>query len=199
MLKVDKISKAFCGREIFNDVSFTVDMGTRIGLFGPSGCGKTTILRIIAGLEKADGGEIIIDDVVMKDTMAPYERNASMVFQDPTLWNHMKVKDNIAYGMSVNDREYVNDLALRLGIEDILDKFPEQISGGQAKRVALARALAADKKYILLDEPLSNIDEETKVKILDFLKNEKLTGKGLIYVSHSEAELKALGCDILRL
>lgn len=199
MLEVKNIKKIYDGNLIFEDISFTIDEGERVGLYGISGCGKTTILRIIAGLEIADEGEVIIDGQLMSRNIVPYLRNISMAFQEPTLWNHMKVEDNISYGMETVDKEYIRYLAKRLGIEDILRKYPEQISGGQAKRVALARALACNRKYIFLDEPLSNIDKETKRMIMDFIKKEQLINKGVLYVSHNEEELSALGCRIVRL
>jgi ABC-type sugar transport system ATPase subunit len=199
MLTVERLSKSFNGIEIFRDISFSVEKGERIGLFGQSGCGKTTILRIIAGFETADEGVITVDGRALNADIAPFERGIAMCFQEPTLWNHMKVKDNIAYGMKVKDQDRIKHLAMSLHIDDILDKYPEQISSGQAKRAALARTLATDRGYFLFDEPLSNIDRDTADTIIEFLKNEQLTDKGVIYVSHDESELSALGCNILRL
>ena len=189
MLTVERLSKSFNGIEIFRDISFSVEKGERIGLFGQSGCGKTTILRIIAGFETADEGVITVDGRALNADIAPFERGIAMCFQEPTLWNHMKVKD----------QDRIKHLAMSLHIDDILDKYPEQISSGQAKRAALARTLATDRGYFLFDEPLSNIDRDTADTIIEFLKNEQLTDKGVIYVSHDENELSALGCNILRL
>lgn len=199
MLEVKNLIKKYDDRTILDGISFRVSIGERIGLYGPSGCGKTTLLRIIAGLETPDSGEVIIDDVSMTESIPPYKRNLSMTFQEPTLWSFMKVRKNIEFGMLSRDSKRVDHIASRLEIESSLDSYPDRVSGGQAKRVALARALAADKDYILLDEPLSNIDRETKRTILNYLKEEVFTYKAVIYVSHDENELTDLGCRIIRI
>ena len=168
-------------------------------LTGASGCGKTTLLRLIAGFDLDYTGEIRIDGRTMTEKIQPRERDVAVVFQEPTLWNHMTIRKNLMYGMKQKDDEAVQKIAEKLEIAELLDRYPEEISGGQAKRASLARALLADKKYLLLDEPLSNVDRKTKDIILDYLSEEVIGKKSVIYVTHDAEERNRMKLDVLEL
>ena len=152
-----------------SQISFSIQEGEFVSLVGPSGCGKSTFIRILAGLENADSGSVCLNGISTDERIPPNKRNIALVYQEPVLWNHMPVWKNIAYGMAKKDKTVIYELMDALEIGGLEKRFPEEISGGQAKRVALARALAADKGILLLDEPLSNIDEKTKLKNLEYL------------------------------
>ena len=135
----------------------------------------------------------------MTEKIQPRERDVAVVFQEPTLWNHMTIRKNLMYGMKQKDDEAVQKIAEKLEIAELLDRYPEEISGGQAKRASLARALLADKKYLLLDEPLSNVDRKTKDIILDYLSEEVIGKKSVIYVTHDAEERNRMKLDVLEL
>ncbi|MCC6040384.1 MAG: sugar ABC transporter ATP-binding protein, partial [Thermofilum sp.] len=156
-------------------VSFEVKDGEFMVLLGPSGCGKTTTLRLIAGLETPDGGEIYIGDRLVND-LPPKDRDVAMVFQNYALYPHMKVYDNIAFPLRIRklpkeeiDRR-VREVAKLLRIEELLDRYPRQLSGGQQQRVALGRALVRQPQVFLMDEPLSNLDAKLRVYMRAELK-----------------------------
>ena len=199
MIALKKISKSYGAHAVFSDVSFTVEDQKGIFLTGASGCGKTTLLRLIAGFDLDYTGEIEIDGRTMTEKIPPRERDIAVVFQEPTLWNHMTIRKNLMYGMKQKDETAVQKIAEKLEIAELLDRYPEEISGGQAKRASLARALLADKKYLLLDEPLSNVDRKTKDIILDFLSEEVIGKKSVIYVTHDAEEMNRMKLDVLEL
>lgn len=199
MIAVKNVGKAYGANMVFADVSFTVEDQKGIFLTGASGCGKTTLLRLIAGFDLDYTGEIRIDGRTMTEKIQPRERDIAAVFQEPTLWNHMTIRKNLMYGMKQKDDEAVQKIAEKLEIADLLDRYPEEISGGQAKRASLARALLADKKYLLLDEPLSNVDRKTKDIILDYLSEEVIGKKSVIYVTHDAEEMNRMKLDVLEL
>ena len=135
----------------------------------------------------------------MTNEILPNKRDIAIVFQEPTLWNHLSVKKNISYGMPVKDDEKLIHVARGLQIDQVLERYPEEISGGQAKRVSLARALLSEKKHLLLDEPLANVDKETKEIITDFLKAGYVKNKCIIYVTHDRDEIEMLPFKVLEL
>ena len=181
-------------QEVLKNFSLSVNEGEMVVLLGESGCGKSTFIRILAGLENADSGSVFLNGIFMDDRTPPNKRNIALVYQEPVLWNHMPVWKNIAYGMAKKDKNVIYELMDALEIGGLEKRFPEEISGGQAKRVALARALAADKGILLLDEPLSNIDEKTKLKNLEYLVQNYKDRKTILYVTHSKMEADFLGC-----
>lgn len=183
-------------------VSLKIEDGEFFSLLGPSGCGKTTTLRIIAGLEFPDEGDVIIDDRVVT-YLHPKDRDVAMVFQNYALYPHMTVYENIAFPLEVRKkqqgltsdeiRKRVIEISRLLGIEDLLDRYPSQLSGGQQQRVALARALVRNPKVWLLDEPLSNLDAKLRVLMRGELRRLQKTLKiTTIYVTHDQVEAMSM-------
>ncbi|MGC9181787.1 ABC transporter ATP-binding protein [Thermogladius sp.] len=191
------------GRVVAVDhVNLDIRDGEFFALLGPSGCGKTTTLRIIAGLETPDEGEVYIDDRLVND-VHPKERDVAMVFQNYALYPHMTVFDNIAFplrarkkqvGLTEDDiRSLVVSVAEFLGIKEHLEKYPSQLSGGQQQRVALARALVRKPKVWLLDEPLSNLDAKLRVAMRTELKKIQMKlGITTVYVTHDQVEAMSM-------
>ena len=191
-----------------NNVSFNIEKeGDIICLLGPSGIGKTTILRSIAGLTKIKSGKILLKNKVIssKDVhIEPENRNISLSFQDNCLFPHYNIIQNIQLGAEKNKKKKqsisVNEIIKFLNLEKIKDKFPHQVSAGEAQRAALARSLITKPDLLLLDEPLSNIDqsfkEEIQVKLKKILKDSKIT---TIIVTHDSYEAFYLGtkCGII--
>ncbi|MGH3758734.1 ABC transporter ATP-binding protein [Actinophytocola sp.] len=183
-----------------DDISLTIREGEFVVLLGPSGCGKTTLLRCIAGLEIPDRGSIALGDTAVFDASAgvnrpPERRGIAMMFQSYALFPHMTVEDNVAYPLRAarvpkEERRRRVDDALRLvGVSEIATQLPGKLSGGQQQRVSLARALVAEPKIILFDEPLSNVDakvrEELRVQLLEMQKRVNFTA---VYVTHDQVE-----------
>lgn len=186
-----------------DNVSFEVGDGEFLVILGPSGCGKTTILRCIAGLVEPTSGEITIDGRIVNG-IYPSERNIAMVFQNYALYPHMTVHDNIALNMKMKKipkpeiEKRVKDVALKLQINELLQKKPRQLSGGQAQRVGLARAMVRDPAAFLMDEPLSNLDAKLRNEMRDEMKRfQRITGRSIVYVTHDQIEAMTLGDRIL--
>ena len=180
-----------------------VDNKEFIVLLGPSGCGKTTTMRMVAGLEEATKGTILLDGKDITDK-APRDRGISMVFQNYAIWPHMTVFDNIAFSLKLQKipkkeiRERVEETAAMVKIKDLLTRLPGQLSGGQQQRVALARALAVKPKLFLMDEPLSNLDAKLRVIMRTELKAIHLkTGATSIFVTHDQSEAMSMADRIV--
>ncbi|NJE09545.1 ABC transporter ATP-binding protein [Thermococcus sp. MAR1] len=172
--------------------------GEFLTLLGPSGCGKTTTLRMIAGFEKPDKGEILFDGRPVND-LPPYERGIGIVFQDYALFPHMTVFKNIAFGLEMKklpkaEIERKVRWALELvGLSGLENRYPEQLSGGQQQRVALARALVVEPDVLLLDEPLSNLDAKIRERLRGEIKRiQRELGITTIYVTHDQEEAMAV-------
>lgn len=187
------------------DIQFSVGTETLV-LFGPSGCGKTTILRCIAGITKPDEGNIIFDNQVFycsqtKKFLPPRIRQVGYMFQEYALFPHMNVKKNIWYGVkhsTEQSKELYNKLISLLKIEHLSYRYTSKLSGGEKQRVALARALMAEPKILLLDEPLSALDNETRFELQAELKKmQGLWNIPFILVTHDSDEAKALGDEIV--
>ncbi|MDM8533210.1 ABC transporter ATP-binding protein [Clostridiaceae bacterium HSG29] len=193
MIKVINVSKYYKANFPIKDFSYTFEDNKKYVISGASGSGKTTFLRLIAGLESLDNGEIYRDEVLIGNTdfqFHPLKREIGMVFQNPTLWPHMTVRENINYGVKNRNNDEIISI---MKIDSILDKFPDEISGGEAKRVALSRMMVLKWKYLLLDEPLTNIDKELKSDILSFINDyAEKNNTTLIYVTHNDEEAKAI-------
>jgi multiple sugar transport system ATP-binding protein len=196
----DRVTKRFPGGHVaVDDLSLDVQDGEFMILVGPSGCGKSTTLRLLAGLEDVDEGEIVVDGRVVND-VAPRDRDMAMVFQSYALYPHMTVTDNIFFGLKARGvwkkdaMPRIRETAEMLGLGPFLDRKPGQLSGGQRQRVALARAIVRDPKVFLLDEPLSNLDAqlrvETRVQLQDLHKR---LGATFIYVTHDQVEGMTMG------
>jgi molybdate transport system ATP-binding protein len=171
-------------------------------LFGPSGSGKTTILNCIAGISKPTSGIIRLNDTILfenKKIFVPIQkRNIGYVFQDYALFPHMTVWKNIAYGMK--NESFARELMKELRIEHLRDKYPSEISGGEKQRVAIARAIATEPDVLLLDEPFSALDDQTRAKgHEELLRIHKLWRIPIILVTHNHEEAKKLGDRILYL
>jgi len=187
----------------WEDFKLTVDHleardGEFLTLLGPSGCGKTTTLRIIAGFEKPERGEILFDGKRVND-LPPYERGIGIVFQDYALFPHMTVFKNIAFGLEMKrlpkaEIERRVRWALELvGLEGLENRYPEQLSGGQQQRVALARALVVEPDVLLLDEPLSNLDAKIRERLRGEIKRiQRELGITTVYVTHDQEEAMAV-------
>lgn len=183
-----------------DNLNLEIKDGEFLGLLGPSGCGKTTTLRLIAGLEIPTKGKIYFDDNDVTN-LPPKDRDVAMVFQSYAVYPHMKVFDNIAFPLKIRKlpkneiTERVKRIAEYLGIENLLDRMPSQLSGGQLQRVALARALVREPKVFLFDEPLSNLDAKLRIEARGFLRKlQKDLGITSIYVTHDQAEAMVI-CD----
>ena len=183
-----------------------VDVGVT-GVFGPSGCGKSTLLALLAGLLKPQRGTLAFDGRVLADASADvfvpaWQRHFGLVFQDGQLFPHLSVRSNLLYGyrqLAPNERHFELDTVTNLlEIEPLLKRRPGNLSGGERQRVALGRALLYSPRLLLMDEPLSSLDERLKQQILPFLKRVKEETKiPMIYVSHSRAEVDFLADRIL--
>ncbi|MBQ9048644.1 MAG: ABC transporter ATP-binding protein [Solobacterium sp.] len=201
-VKLKNIVKAFEEVVAVNDFSEEIHDGEFVTLLGPSGCGKTTILRMVAGFEKPTSGEIYFDDQLIsggKTFLPPEKRGISMVFQNYAVWPHMTVFDNVAYPLTIHripkdELKTKAEHALKLmHLENYADRLPGQMSGGQQQRVALAGALVAEPKLLLLDEPLSNLDAKLRESMRFEIKRlQKELGITVIYVTHDQTEAMAM-------
>ncbi len=201
-IRVEGLSKRYGKTEVLNDVSFAVADGEFAVLLGPSGCGKTTLLRCVAGLEAVDKGEIYIGSELV-NPLPPRDRDLSMVFQSFSLFPMMNVRENIAFPLKVRGvakqatDERVKEVAKLLGIDELLDKLPKEISGGEQQRVAIGRAIAREPKAFLMDEPLSSLDAPLRAQLRSELKRiQKEIGVTTLYVTHDQAEALSLADKI---
>ena len=194
MLEIRDLCKNYPETCALDHVSFTLHDKECISIQGESGCGKTTLLNVIAGLTEPDSGEILLNGSKMP--AEPHKRNVSMVFQDAVLFDHLSVRENILFGSPLKDRKERDCEALRLaeafGISELLDRYPSQISGGQMRRAAIARAIACKKEILLLDEPFSNLDKDIRFKTLEKVRELCLGKCSIILVTHSEKEAELL-------
>jgi iron(III) transport system ATP-binding protein len=186
-----------------NDVSFTIEPGTLVTLLGPSGCGKTTTLRLIAGLEMANEGEIRIGGIDVTRLSAS-ERDVSMVFQSYALFPHMSVLDNVAYGPSVSGvkkaeaREMAREKLGLVGLKGFDERLPSELSGGQQQRVAVARALVLEPQVLLFDEPLSNLDAKLRRRVREDIRElQRRLNLTVAYVTHDQQEALAVSDRII--
>ncbi len=192
------ITKYFGNHKIIDCLNLHIKAGEFITLLGPSGCGKTTLLKMIAGLEPVDEGEIFIGGKRYNNVPAQ-KRSIAMVFQSYALFPHMNVRNNILFGLRIKkipEYEMLEKLQWvipLLGLEGLERRLPKEISGGQRQRVALARALVLDPAVLLLDEPLSNLDTALREMAMEELKRiHQSVGKTIIYVTHNQAEAMSM-------
>ena len=197
-IAVHDLTKRFGPLEVVCRASFSIGEGELFTLLGPSGCGKTTLLRLIAGFNAPDEGEVRFDDFRVND-MPPHERGIGMVFQNYALWPHMTVFQNVAYGLKLRKigRSEIEDRVKgaldKVRLAGLGDRYPGQLSGGQQQRVALARALVLNPAILLLDEPLSNLDAKIRVQVrAEIRKLQKELGITTVYVTHDQEEALTL-------
>lgn len=187
MIDLVRVTKSFGSVLVLDEVSLAVDKGDSVALLGPSGCGKTTILRIIAGLEPIDSGEVRLRGE-QANGIEPYKRGVSMMFQSPALWPHLTVRQNVDLAATASAKRQIDELLEGLRVTDILDRYPHQISGGQARRASLARALAAQSDIVLLDEPFAHLGDTLARQVasvaLSWLAR---AGSTLVVAGHDES------------
>lgn len=198
MLMVQNLSLSFDNTSIFSDVSFAVEQGEIACLLGRSGCGKTSMLRCLLGLNTPKQGSICMNNQVLCDTkqginVSPHKRGIGMVFQDYGLFAHLTVAQNIAFGLAKNSSQRVDELLALIQMQAFAKRYPHELSGGQQQRVALARTIAPAPKFVLLDEPFSNLDvalrQTLSYEIVTLLKSQHI---GAILVTHDQSEAFAM-------
>ena len=201
------LSKAFAAQPVLQDISLQIAQGEFIAVLGPSGCGKTTLLRLLAGFETADAGEIHVGERCFAAPgvhLPPEDRQLGVVFQSYALWPHMTVAENVAYSLKVNgvprhERDSRTQQALELvGLENFASRRPADLSGGQRQRVALARCLVAKPTLVLLDEPLANLDVHLRATMEEeFRRFHRHSHATLLYITHDQHEAMALADRIV--
>ena len=204
-IQLVNVTKDWGGTKALDTLNLTIEPGSFCVLLGPSGCGKSTTLRIIAGLESASSGQVFVDgrDVTHQP---PAQRGIAMVFQNYALFPHLSVAANITFGLSVRKvgavetAKRLHATAELLGLEKLLDRRPSQLSGGQQQRVALGRALVAQAKVCLMDEPLSNLDAQLRQEMRRELRElQQRLGLTVVYVTHDQTEAMSMADQVVLL
>ncbi|PSB08125.1 ABC transporter ATP-binding protein [filamentous cyanobacterium CCP1] len=206
ILTLENVTKQFSGSvsPAVSSVSLTLDQGNILALLGPSGCGKTTLLRLIAGFEYPEAGTVLVaqQTVASSNTWVPPEkRGVGMVFQDYALFPHLTASQNITFGLNQKPKALVsqslNEVLTLVGLGGMGDRYPHQLSGGQQQRVALARALAPHPFLVLLDEPLSNLDVQVRLRLRQELRDIlKAAGTSAVFVTHDQEEALSIADQV---
>lgn len=195
ILQLDGVSKWFGESQAVADVSLSLPQGI-LALLGSSGCGKTTLLRLIAGFEQPQTGSIEIAGRKVASNncwIPPEQRRLGMVFQDYALFPHLTVAENVAFGLKKQEKDAAKRLIELVGLTGLEKRYPYQLSGGQQQRVALARALAPQPPLVLLDEPLSNLDVQVRLRLREEIRDIlKATGTSAVFVTHDQEEALAI-------
>ena len=193
-LTIQHLTKSFGERTVLDGLSFSVRDGEFLSILGPSGCGKTTLLRILIGIESADGGDILKDGVSIR-TAHPSRRGMGIVFQNYALFPNMTVLQNVTYALrfqpalKARAKDIALDILEKVGLTEFLNKKPAQLSGGQQQRVAIARTLALSPDIVLFDEPMSALDAANRVALRREIKDiQKKFGITMIYITHDQEE-----------
>ncbi|MAK14089.1 MAG: hypothetical protein CMK55_00370 [Proteobacteria bacterium] len=205
ILKVENLNLSYQDQEILKNINLDLALGERVSILGESGSGKSSLLRCIAGFEAIDEGKIFLEDKMVSSdtfTLPTEKRRVGMVVQEKALFPHLSVKKNILFGIEKesNKNEIVSELAELFKIENLLDKLPGQISGGEQQRVALARSLAPSPTLLMLDEPFSALDDELKQEL--YIELDKIFQKqqlSILLVTHDHEEAKTLTSKSLKL
>ncbi len=208
-VRLEHISKIYkdpkTGKDFYavKDANLTIPAGRFVTLLGPSGCGKTTTLRMIAGFEAPDEGEIYLGEEAV-NALTPNKRDTAMVFQSYALLPHYNIFDNVAYGLKLRKmgkdtiRQKVTDILKLVGLEGMENRMTNQLSGGQQQRVALARALVLEPGVLLFDEPLSNLDAKLRVSMRTEIRRiQQKAGITAVYVTHDQSEAMAISDEII--
>src|SRR5437588_4121153 len=202
-VRLEWITKTWGSAAAVENITFAAPAGHLVALLGPSGCGKSTTLRLIAGLETASAGTITIAN---RDVTAlpPAKRGVSMVFQSYALFPHLSVAENILFGLKVRNVPRVErDARLKraagiLGLEALLERKPSQLSGGQQQRIALGRAIVAETRVCLMDEPLSNLDAQLRVEMRREIRAlQRRLGMTMLYVTHDQVEAMTMADQVV--
>ncbi len=209
-LSVRSISKRFGSHQALDGVSLEVAPGASVVVLGPSGCGKTTLLRVIAGIETPDSGEIWLGDAQAtaagRTLVAPHRRRIGFVFQDLALWPHLSVRQNLEFVLEAQRfrraalTSRVEEALRVVRVESLIGRYPHELSGGEQQRVALARALVGEPRILLLDEPLSSLDPELRSTLRQELarlqRDLQLT---TVYVTHDREDASALADSVVEM
>ena len=208
-VRLDHISKIYkdpkTGKDFYavKDANLEIEPGSFVTLLGPSGCGKTTTLRMIAGFESPDEGEIYLGNEPI-NALTPNKRDTAMVFQSYALLPHYNIFDNVAYGLKLRKmdknviKKKVTDILALVGLEGMENRMTNQLSGGQQQRVALARALVIEPGVLLFDEPLSNLDAKLRVSMRTEIRRiQQEAGITAIYVTHDQSEAMAISDKVI--
>lgn len=208
MLQVKNLNKSFGKNKVLNDINFDVKSGQVAVLLGKSGAGKTTILRCINGLEEFDSGEIVVDNCVIKNKnhISKYREKIGMVFQNFNLFPHMSVLENIIASpinvLKISKEEAVSrakELLKMVDLEDKIDAYPCELSGGQCQRVAIARACALTPKVLCFDEPTSALDVESIEKVSSIIEDLKSKGMAILIITHDIGFAKNISDKVIKI
>ena len=206
MLEAKKIFKSFDGKEILKGINLKVEKGEKVIIIGPSGSGKSTFLRCLNLLETKDSGDIVFEGnmITEKTNLDEYRKNIGMVFQNFNLFNNMTVKENIMLApttLKLKSKEEAEKdakkLLKKINLLSKIDKYPNQLSGGEKQRVAIVRALAMEPKIMLFDEPTSALDPEMVGEVLDLMKKLADDGMTMIIVTHEMKFAKEIGSKVI--
>jgi len=209
-LRFVAVTKRYGSRAVVDRASLIVAEGEVVALLGPSGCGKTTTLRLIAGLEKLDEGEIWIGGECVatggRNLVPPHKRGIGLVFQDLALWPHLTAEGNLDFALASTRmkrrerKERIAETLRMMRAEGFAERYPSQLSGGEQQRVAIARALIARPRLLLLDEPMSNLDASLRRQLLEeFRSLQSRLSVTTVYVTHDRAESEALTARIVQM
>lgn len=197
-LELRGVTKKFGNTVALDDFNLKVAKGELVALLGPSGCGKTTALRIVSGLERANSGQVLLQDVDIS-RLATHKRHMGMVFQQYSLFPNLTAEENVAFGLRMQSvgskprKAKANELLELVGLSQLAKRFPHEMSGGQQQRVALARALAIEPNVLLLDEPLSALDAKVRTSLREEIRRLQLElGTTTIFVTHDQEEAMAI-------
>lgn len=206
MIKLNNITHSYGTKSVLHDLTLNVEANQLTCLLGGSGSGKTTILRLIAGLEIPQTGQITIENKAVTENeqiiIPPHQRNIGFIFQDLALWPHFTVYKNISFGLTERKEKNVKETVFKIlnffGLQEYADKYPHQLSGGQKQLAAISRSLVLKPKILLMDEPLANLDVKLKRRILEHIKNLiqnfHIT---LVYVTHDHKEAFSIADQIV--
>ena len=202
IIEIKNINVSYGSNHVLKDINLNIKNKDFYTFLGPSGCGKTTLLRLIAGFEKSQSGELFIGGKEISDSN-PWERDVGMVFQNYALWPHMTVYKNISFGLEEKKiktseiKKRVADVLDLVDLKDLSKRYPYQLSGGQQQRVALARTLVVKPKVLLLDEPLSNLDAKLRVQMRkELLELHNKINITTIFVTHDQEEANAMSTNL---